>query len=200
VNLADNETTLITYNLTIDAKNINSIIVDNKSTSSFTNSKISNFLTGANVKNRYKAFFVDYIIQNEQDRDNLQLLNILNASHVQAIETNFVKCREHGIVSSTSFLNISNCNFAEFQQCLLNFQNNSNTLIQNYVLINFNDNFNLFYFNESKCYYSDCSFSDIHPNSLYIVNCNAILLKYSTFNQCNFDFNKMRLEQLVIVG
>jgi hypothetical protein len=101
--LADNETTLITYHLTIDSKNINSVIVDNKSTSSFTNSKISNFLTGANVKNGSKAFFVNCTIQNEQNRDDSQFLNISNASHVQAIETNFVKCINDGIGSSTSF-------------------------------------------------------------------------------------------------
>jgi hypothetical protein len=68
VNLADNKTTLITYNLIIDLKNIDSIIVHHKSTSSFTNSKISNVLTDANVKNGYKAFFINYIIQNEQDQ------------------------------------------------------------------------------------------------------------------------------------
>jgi hypothetical protein len=49
--LAENETILIAEQLTIDAKNINSIVINNHSTSSFTNSRISNFLIGANVKN-----------------------------------------------------------------------------------------------------------------------------------------------------
>jgi hypothetical protein len=102
---ADNSTTFVAFNLKVDAKNINSILVDHHSTVTFMNCEILNFTTATKIQNESKAFFLNCSVKNTQNVAKSQFLNISNQSHVQISDCNFERCSENGIeVSTNSFL------------------------------------------------------------------------------------------------
>jgi hypothetical protein len=88
----ENETMFIAEQLSIDTKNNNSIVINNHYISSFTNSKILNFLIEAKKKNESKTFFINCKIENNKELEKSNMLEVSNKATLQTIETHFQKC------------------------------------------------------------------------------------------------------------
>jgi hypothetical protein len=176
--LADNETTFIAHNLTIDSKEIKSIVVNNHSLSSLTNCSITNFQIATQVKNASKVFFFNCTVQNNIKITNSLFLEALYTSYIQAIDTDFQQCTNDGIqISDVSFLNISHCSFSKFDQSLTYVLTNSKGFIHNCVFHITNDKWNLLSFDQSKCTCSDWHFDSIYRNAVQIENKSQLSLE-----------------------
>jgi hypothetical protein len=187
---ADNSTTFVAFNLKVDAKTINSILVDRHSTGTFTNCEFSNFKIAAKIQNESKAFFLNCSVKNTQNIPNSQFLNISNQSHVQILDCTFEKCSENGIeVSTNSFINISHCNFGQFEKCLGKFTKESSGLIHNCNFNNSNTSYYLLYFDQSKC---DCYHCSFLASSIQISNNSSLKTDNCLFE--NYNLTPIQIE------
>jgi hypothetical protein len=113
--LADLKTTLIASNLKMNGKSINLIVIEHQSICSFTNCIMSNFQIAIQVNNQSKVFFIKSELKNDSEIPNFQFASVSNSSFIQAIESTFQNCTNHGIIASNkSFVSISKCTFSDF--------------------------------------------------------------------------------------
>lgn len=125
-------------------------------------------------------------IDNQHEVESSQFLLISNSSFIQAIDSNFNGCQDHGILAtSQSFINILHCTFSQFKRNLCRISDQSKSIIHNCEFTNSNSEKTLFYSIQSKFSFYDCSFHSIYWNSITVSENSQLFVE-----ECIFEKSK----------